>query len=170
MVTYTDHIRNRVSCRKNVIIHHNSNCTDVDFDNWLEGFGFTKNEVRKHPRKLSGGYFQRLSWACATLEEKKLVILDEAFSDQDLNWTEKLSKKVREIKYCEKAVVLVTHDPDVLLMCSDRVFILSKDIENVSRIIKCFDVIRNDKSGDEIDKEVVRNNISQLTSGVLVKE
>ncbi|MBK7304115.1 MAG: ATP-binding cassette domain-containing protein [Saprospiraceae bacterium] len=76
-------------------------------------------------KELSGGYQQRLGWACLFAAKPDVFILDEPFSMQDLNWTNKLAFLLyKEVFGSEKIALLISHDPIRLFQCCQTIVIL----------------------------------------------
>lgn len=82
----------------------------------LQGLG------RRMPHELSGGQQQRVALARALATQPDVMLLDEPFSNLDLNRRAQLRDEVREIlRQANVAVVLVTHDQEEALSIADRV-------------------------------------------------
>ncbi len=65
----------------------------------------------KYPHELSGGQQQRVALARALAPQPELLLLDEPFSNLDVELRERLSLEVREIlKQQNATAILVTHD------------------------------------------------------------
>jgi len=80
-----------------------------------------------HPSELSGGQKQRLIIASFLAMRPKLLILDEPTSDLDpAGKTEVISAVARLKRIQGMTVVLVEHNPDVLMRFADRIGILYK--------------------------------------------
>ncbi|AMO74875.1 ABC transporter ATP-binding protein [Pseudomonas citronellolis] len=77
---------------------------------------------RRYPHELSGGQQQRVALARALAPEPLLLLLDEPFSNLDVELRRKLSHEVREIlKARGTSAVLVTHDQEEAFAVSDQV-------------------------------------------------
>jgi len=81
----------------------------------------------RYPHELSGGQQQRVALARALAPAPKLLLMDEPFSNLDLDTRERLSLEVRDIlKDCGTTGVLVTHDQhDAFALC-DRVGVMTE--------------------------------------------
>ena len=91
----------------------------------LELVGLTGKE-HKYPHELSGGQQQRVALARALAPNPELVLLDEPFSNLDVDLRERLSVEVREIlKTCGTTAVLVTHDQREAFAMADEIGVLN---------------------------------------------
>src|SRR3990172_13042494 len=85
----------------------------------LSGYG------RSYPHELSGGQQQRVALARALAPEPDLVLLDEPFSNLDIDLRERLSGEVRDIlKRRHATAVLVTHDQHEAFALGDVVGVM----------------------------------------------
>ena len=79
----------------------------------------------KYPHELSGGQQQRAALARALAPRPELLLLDEPFSNLDVDLRERLSLEVREIiKVSGTTAVLVTHDQHEAFAIADEIGIL----------------------------------------------
>ncbi|MBL8458037.1 MAG: ABC transporter ATP-binding protein [Zoogloea sp.] len=82
---------------------------------------------RKFPHELSGGQQQRVALARALAPRPELVLLDEPFSNLDVDLRERLSVEVREILKKEgMTAVLVTHDQHEAFAMADEIGVMSE--------------------------------------------
>jgi iron(III) transport system ATP-binding protein len=80
---------------------------------------------KKYPQELSGGQQQRVALARALAPRPQLLLLDEPFSNLDVDMRERLSIEVRDILKREKiTAVLVTHDQHEAFNIADMVGIM----------------------------------------------
>ncbi len=80
---------------------------------------------RRYPHELSGGQQQRVSLARALAPEPRLLLLDEPFSNLDVELRRRLSQEVREIlKSRGTSAILVTHDQEEAFAVSDHIGVL----------------------------------------------
>jgi iron(III) transport system ATP-binding protein len=78
-----------------------------------------------HPHELSGGQQQRVALARALAPEPELLLLDEPFSNLDVDLRERLSLEVREIlKAAGATAILVTHDQHEAFALADEIGIM----------------------------------------------
>ena len=95
-------------------------------DHLLELVGLS-GQRRKHPHELSGGQQQRVALARALAPRPQLVLLDEPFSNLDVDLRERLSLEVREILKREGATaVLVTHDQHEAFAMADVIGVVAE--------------------------------------------
>jgi iron(III) transport system ATP-binding protein len=87
----------------------------------------------KSPDELSGGQQQRVALARSLAPEPRLLLLDEPFSNLDVDLRVEMREEVREIlKEAGVTAVSVTHDQEEAMSISDRVAVMSEgDIEQI---------------------------------------
>jgi iron(III) transport system ATP-binding protein len=79
-----------------------------------------------YPHELSGGQQQRVALARALAPEPQLLLLDEPFSNLDVDLRERLSVEVRAIlKEAGMTAMLVTHDQHEAFAIADRIGIMN---------------------------------------------
>ena len=83
---------------------------------------------RMLPRKLSGGQGQRVAIARAIANDPQLLILDEAFSNQDSRRYEFMSAIRSQVKENSSSALFITHMLSDAMRFSDRVAILHKGV------------------------------------------
>ncbi len=76
--------------------------------------------------ELSGGQQQRAYIAMALAQDAQIIALDEPTAHLDLNHQFELLELVRKLQQAGKTVVLVLHDLDHALRCSDRLVLLEQ--------------------------------------------
>jgi len=90
----------------------------------LERVGLT-GHGDKFPHELSGGQQQRVALARALAPNPRLLLLDEPFSNLDVELRERLSLEVRDIlKAAGTTAILVTHDQHEAFAMADVVGIV----------------------------------------------
>ena len=83
--------------------------------------------VEKYPHELSGGQQQRIALARALAPRPDLLLLDEPFSNLDVNLRERLGQEVRDIiKRFGITAVLVTHDQHEAFAIADEIGIMHR--------------------------------------------
>lgn len=81
--------------------------------------------AEKFPHELSGGQQQRIALARALAPRPDLLLLDEPFSNLDVDLRERISYEVREILKAQNATaVLVTHDQHEAFAIADEIGIM----------------------------------------------
>jgi iron(III) transport system ATP-binding protein len=76
----------------------------------------------RYPNELSGGQQQRVALARALATNPQLLLLDEPFSNLDVELRRRLSQEVRDIlKSRGTSAILVTHDQEEAFAVSDQV-------------------------------------------------
>ncbi len=80
----------------------------------------------RYPHELSGGQQQRVALARALAPRPQLILLDEPFSNLDVDLRERLSLEVREILKTQKiTALLVTHDQHEAFAMADEVGVMA---------------------------------------------
>ncbi len=80
---------------------------------------------RKYPHELSGGQQQRVSLARALAPRPRLLLLDEPFSNLDVDLRERLAREVRSILRAEgTTAILVTHDQHEAFALADEIGVM----------------------------------------------
>ena len=83
----------------------------------------------RHPHDLSGGEQQRVALARTLAPDPQVVLLDEPFSNLDVELRFQMRTEVKEIlKKIGSTVILVTHDQEEAFELGDRVVILNKGV------------------------------------------
>ncbi|TDX30824.1 iron(III) transport system ATP-binding protein [Modicisalibacter xianhensis] len=94
-------------------------------DEMLELVGLT-SLANRYPHELSGGQQQRVALARALAPQPRLLLLDEPFSNLDVELRRQLSQDVRRIlKQLGISAILVTHDQQEAFALADQVGILN---------------------------------------------
>ncbi|MCK2087602.1 ABC transporter ATP-binding protein [Thauera aromatica] len=79
----------------------------------------------KYPHEMSGGQQQRVALARALAPRPSLLLLDEPFSNLDVELRERLSYEVRDIiKATRTTAILVTHDQHEAFAVADEIGIM----------------------------------------------
>ncbi len=94
---------------------------------------------KRYPHELSGGQQQRVAVARALAPEPQLLLLDEPFSNLDVELRERLALDVRDIlKERGIAAVFVTHDQHEAFVMGERVAVMQQG--NVQQIDEPFNL------------------------------
>ena len=95
---------------------------------FLEAVGLAEH-AHKHPHQLSGGQQQRVALARALAPQPDLILLDEPFSNLDVELRERLSLEVRDIiKRTNTTAILVTHDQHEAFAIADEIGIMHQGV------------------------------------------
>jgi iron(III) transport system ATP-binding protein len=79
----------------------------------------------RYPHEISGGQAQRVALARALAPAPGLLLLDEPFSNLDLNLRARLAREVRDIlKTAGQTAVLVTHDQAEAFTMADQLGVM----------------------------------------------
>ncbi|HVK95182.1 MAG TPA: ABC transporter ATP-binding protein [Noviherbaspirillum sp.] len=93
-------------------------------DKLLSMVGLTSH-ARQFPHELSGGQQQRVALARALAPQPDLLLLDEPFSNLDVDLRERLALEVRAIlKELNTTAVLVTHDQHEAFAIADHIGVM----------------------------------------------
>jgi len=97
-------------------------------DEMLELVGLTQ-EAERYPHQLSGGQQQRVALARALAPRPRMLLLDEPFSNLDVELREKLSLEVRDIRKHEAiTALLVTHDQHEAFAVADLIGVMNQGV------------------------------------------
>jgi iron(III) transport system ATP-binding protein len=83
--------------------------------------------ARAFPHQLSGGQQQRIALARALAPRPTILLLDEPFSNMDVDLREQLAREVRSIlKQENNTAVLVTHDQNEAFAMADQICVINE--------------------------------------------
>jgi iron(III) transport system ATP-binding protein len=83
--------------------------------------------AERYPHELSGGQQQRVALARALAPGPQLLLLDEPFSNLDVNLRRQLRQEMQEVlRRTDMTTVLVTHDQEEALSLADTLAILDQ--------------------------------------------
>ncbi len=83
--------------------------------------------AHRYPHELSGGQQQRVALARALAPRPALMLLDEPFSNLDVEMRERLSVEIRDIlKSQNTTTILVTHDQNEAFAFADEIGVMMK--------------------------------------------
>ena len=84
-------------------------------------------EAEKYPHEISGGQRQRVALARALAPKPDLLLLDEPFSNLDIELREKLGLEVRSLlRQLSTPALLVTHDQHEAFSIADKIGVMHK--------------------------------------------
>jgi len=89
----------------------------------LARFGLDRDRANTPTAKLSGGERARLLLALATRDAPQLLILDEPTNHLDIDACDAL---VRALSDFSGAVLLITHDPHLVELVADRLWLVDQ--------------------------------------------
>ena len=85
--------------------------------------------ANRYPHEISGGQQQRVALARALAPEPSLILLDEPFSNLDVDLRRRLSLEVRDILKAQGATALmVTHDQEEAFAVADKIGVMNEGI------------------------------------------
>ena len=80
-----------------------------------------------YPHQLSGGQQQRIALARALAPRPRILLLDEPFSNMDVEMREQLAREVRSIlKQEDSTAILVTHDQNEAFAMADQICVMNE--------------------------------------------
>ena len=83
--------------------------------------------AQAYPHQLSGGQQQRIAVARALAPRPGILLLDEPFSNMDVELREQLAREVRNILQQENTTaILVTHDQDEAFAMADQICVINE--------------------------------------------
>jgi iron(III) transport system ATP-binding protein len=83
--------------------------------------------ARAYPHQLSGGQQQRIALARALAPAPGILLLDEPFSNMDVDLKEQLAREVRNIlKQENNTAILVTHDQNEAFAMADQICVMNE--------------------------------------------
>jgi iron(III) transport system ATP-binding protein len=93
----------------------------------MAGLVGLSESLQRFPHEVSGGQQQRVALARALAPRPELLLMDEPFSNLDVELRERLSVEVREIiKASGATVVMVTHDQNEAFAIADEIGIMNE--------------------------------------------
>ncbi|MGQ0654451.1 MAG: ABC transporter ATP-binding protein, partial [Betaproteobacteria bacterium] len=91
----------------------------------LAGLVGLTRELDKYPHEISGGQQQRVALARALAARPELLLLDEPFSNLDVELRERLALEVRDIiRRSGATAILVTHDQHEAFAMADEIGVM----------------------------------------------
>lgn len=86
--------------------------------------GLSRAIVRRYPHEVSGGQLQRALIAMALILDPEVLILDEPTSALDAAYRGFISAMIRNLRDRGKAILLISHDLDLVAKTADQVAVL----------------------------------------------
>ena len=84
-----------------------------------------QGQAKRFPHELSGGQQQRVALARALAPKPRLLLLDEPFSNLDVDLRERLALEVRDILKAQGiTAILVTHDQNEAFAIADEIGVM----------------------------------------------
>jgi energy-coupling factor transport system ATP-binding protein len=94
-------------------------------DRFLEPFQL--DDLRaQNPYRLSEGEKRRLTLACAVLEGRPILLMDEPAYGLDYSAYEALVRALRKLKESGISILMATHSPELAFLISDRILFLDQ--------------------------------------------
>ena len=78
--------------------------------------------LERHPQTLSGGEQQRLMIAASLMSDKSVFIFDEPTSNLDADQLQAFVAQVIQLKEAGKAVLIISHDVELMAQVCDEVY------------------------------------------------
>lgn len=91
----------------------------------LERLGLAGAAARD-PRDLSGGEQQRAALAAILIANPRVLLLDEPTRGLDYAQKAALAAILQELKAEGRAIIMATHDVELVAACADRVLLMSE--------------------------------------------
>ena len=86
--------------------------------------------VGERGSKLSGGERQKVAMARALIRDSKILILDEATANYDMQSEREINNAIKE-NYKDKTTIIITHKPDILEMVDKIIVINNGQVEDM---------------------------------------
>ncbi|PPR47777.1 MAG: Fe(3+) ions import ATP-binding protein FbpC [Alphaproteobacteria bacterium MarineAlpha5_Bin9] len=116
-----------LTIKENLKFAINSKNANLEINEILKLIKLT-NSLQKYPHELSGGEQQRVALARSIISKPQLLLLDEPFSNLDLNLKEEIrDDTLHLLQKFNTSVIIVTHDPFEAMFISNKIYILKKD-------------------------------------------
>ena len=96
-----------------------------------------ENIVGERGSKLSGGQRQKVAMARAFIRDSKILILDEATANYDIEAEYYLNNVIRE-NYKDKTIIMITHKPDILAKVDKIIVVNDGQLEDVGNHLELY--------------------------------
>jgi energy-coupling factor transport system ATP-binding protein len=113
----------REHLREELAFTGKSRRTSIDVEDVLRQFGL-EGKAESHPLDLSGGERERAAMATVMARNPRLLLLDEPTRGMDAWRKHELGRHLRSLQARGIAVVMVTHDVELVAECASRVVML----------------------------------------------
>lgn len=120
---------------------HGVGGADQVVDEALEEFGLTEH-ARSLPSALSSGQRRRLLLAAGLVRPRSLLVLDEPEQRLDVAMRDALADRLVAEKKSGGAVLLATHDPQLLRAVADRAVLVADDRSRLLSPAEAADALR----------------------------
>lgn len=98
----------------------------VKTSEWMEMLGL-KGLDKAYPHQLSGGQQQRVALARAMATEPRVLLLDEPFSNLDVDLRESVGREIRDVlKFKGLSALWVTHDQKEAFNIADEIGVMGQ--------------------------------------------
>jgi ABC-type cobalamin/Fe3+-siderophores transport system ATPase subunit len=91
----------------------------------IENMGLNKY-INKNIQELSGGQRQKVYIAMVLAQDTDIIFLDEPTTYLDINHQLEILEVIKKLKKMGKTIVMVLHDLNSALSCSDRICLMEK--------------------------------------------
>lgn len=128
----------------------------------------------KYPSELSGGQKQRVAIARTLAIEPKVLLLDEPFSNLDINLRNEMREFVLDLqKKLKITTILVTHDKEEALLMSDKIAVMiNGSIEQFDKPLNIYKYPKSKKVANifgernylkgKIENEIFKSDVLEL--------
>jgi peptide/nickel transport system ATP-binding protein len=96
----------------------------LDVEKKLLEVGLDAGIGNRYPHQLSGGQAQRVLLAMALILDPQYLILDEPTAALDAVAKNSVSGLIRDLKRCDKGILMITHDLDTVAGVADDVSVI----------------------------------------------
>lgn len=129
-------------------------------------------------KTYSSGMYMRLGFACATIIQPDILLIDEILAVGDARFQSKCLDLISEIQRRKKTIVIVSHDRQMIeKMCSRSVFLWHGQVRYEGECSTAFDIydalssqVCSDDDIDQIVKGVIQKKHAQKAAAVIPPE
>lgn len=93
--------------------------------------------VGERGSKLSGGERQKIAMARAFIRDSKILILDEATANYDMEAEHQVNNVIKE-SYKDKTIIIITHKPDILSKVDKIIVINDGYVEDIGNHLELY--------------------------------